>query len=451
VLCTPALVGLIARLGRVVPLAPRIALRDAARNRAAAAPAISAVMAAVAGSVAIGLFTSSDQARYEGLPTALPVGTVTVTMGQPGPGELATDQKPVETVVRSVLPVTGIRPLGSVTCAPGAAEGRLCRLYLVMPAERRCPYEDVVINGTRALTTEEMRSARRDRRCDDPYASLGLSQIYVDDGSSLAALTRASEEELAGATAVLRAGGVVLSDARYVKDGSVTFAILNVDPSGASDPREWAARAPQMAFPAYLLTTGNPGTPPIVSPAAVARGGLGTVSDTMVVETTRPATQAELDRLRLQLDVFQAYINVQEPPRRELNLVLWILAGAAGLITLGAAAIATGLAAADGRADLSTLAAVGASPRLRRGLSLSQSGVIAGLGSLLGAAAGMGAAMAIVIALNQRYADVWPGPEPMPVLVPWVSLVVSLLIVPLIAMLGAGLLTRSRLPIERRI
>src|SRR6266536_3535563 len=55
VLCTPAIVGLVARAGRWLPLAPRIALRDTARNRTAAAPAISAVMAAVAGSLAIGV------------------------------------------------------------------------------------------------------------------------------------------------------------------------------------------------------------------------------------------------------------------------------------------------------------------------------------------------------------------------------------------------------------
>ncbi len=38
VFCTPALVGLVARIGRLLPLAPRVALRDAARNRASAAP-----------------------------------------------------------------------------------------------------------------------------------------------------------------------------------------------------------------------------------------------------------------------------------------------------------------------------------------------------------------------------------------------------------------------------
>jgi putative ABC transport system permease protein len=130
---------------------------------------------------------------------------------------------------------------------------------------------------------------------------------------------------------------------------------------------------------------------------------------------------------------------------------LVVLAVVAGVITLGAAAIATGLAAAEGRADLSTLAAVGASPRVRRALSLSQSGVIAGLGSLLGAIAGLGAATAVLFALNRAYADLWPAPAPYPIAVPWLNLGVALLVVPLISMLGAGLLTPSRLPIERRL
>jgi len=82
---------------------------------------------------------------------------------------------------------------------------------------------------------------------------------------------------------------------------------------------------------------------------------------------------------------------------------------------------------------------------------LSQSGVIAGLGSLLGAAAGLGAAIAVLVALNQRYLNVWPAPDQFPVLIPWLSLGVALLVVPSLAMAGAGLLTRSRLPIERRI
>jgi putative ABC transport system permease protein len=155
--------------------------------------------------------------------------------------------------------------------------------------------------------------------------------------------------------------------------------------------------------------------------------------------------------LARQLAAIRTYGYVERGARLETDARLWILAAASALITLSAAAIGTGLAAADGRADLSTLAAVGASPRLRRGLSLSQSGVIAGLGSLLGAMAGLGAAIAILMALNQRYVDVWPGPPRLPIAVPWLSLLMALVVVPFVAILGAGLFTRSRLPIERRV
>ncbi|MFC3505093.1 FtsX-like permease family protein [Micromonospora krabiensis] len=137
------------------------------------------------------------------------------------------------------------------------------------------------------------------------------------------------------------------------------------------------------------------------------------------------------------------------PPDRDGPLPL-LLAAAAGLITVGAAGIATGLAAAEGRADLSTLAAVGASPGVRRMLSLCQAGVIAGLGSALGIVAGLGTAALVLFSTNRQYADSWPVQEPYPLVVPWTALGV-LALVPLVTMLGAGLFTRSRLPVERRL
>ncbi|MBM0257229.1 FtsX-like permease family protein [Micromonospora sp. 4G55] len=120
------------------------------------------------------------------------------------------------------------------------------------------------------------------------------------------------------------------------------------------------------------------------------------------------------------------------------------------MITLGAAGTATGLAAAEGRRDLSTLAAVGASPGVRRVLSLCQAGVIAGLGSALGIVAGLGSAVIILTSVNRQYAEAWPMETPYPVVVPWPTLGV-LVVVPLVAMLGAGLFTRSRLAVERRL
>jgi putative ABC transport system permease protein len=75
--------------------------------------------------------------------------------------------------------------------------------------------------------------------------------------------------------------------------------------------------------------------------------------------------------------------------------------------------------------------------------------VIAGLGTVLGVAAGLGVSAAVLYAYNQAGAGRWPTEPPYPVGVPWESLAV-VAVVPLVAMLGAGLLTRSRLPIEAR-
>jgi putative ABC transport system permease protein len=162
-------------------------------------------------------------------------------------------------------------------------------------------------------------------------------------------------------------------------------------------------------------------------------------------------TQKEEDRAAAATQPLEAFVQVEHGLTLETDPRLLLLIAASVAITLGAAGVGTGLAAADSRADLSTLAAVGASPRVRRGLSLSQSGVIAGLGSVLGALAGLGAAVAVITALNQSDDILWPGPGPLPIVPPWLALLVALVITPLVAILGAGLFTRSRLPIERRL
>jgi putative ABC transport system permease protein len=77
--------------------------------------------------------------------------------------------------------------------------------------------------------------------------------------------------------------------------------------------------------------------------------------------------------------------------------------------------------------------------------------VIAGLGSVLGAVGGFGMAVAVLSAYNRLAGSKWPVEPEFPIQVPWWNLLVALVVVPGVAMLGAGLLTRSRLPIERRM
>jgi putative ABC transport system permease protein len=447
VLCTPSIVGLVARAGRRLPLAPRIALRDTSRNRTAAAPAISAVMAAVVGSLAVGVVFLAETRRahddYRTLSQPGQVSVINVARGKPvGPSEPISPQ--VAAALREAMPVRQVTQLGTLVCAD-----TLCLVGLRMPPATACPYTGDVLR--REPSAAEQRAARRDSRCDGVGAGYRYFGVFdsaratavVVEESGGAAVAGVPAGDVAAVTAALHSGAAVVNDPRYLDGGRVRLSITQVRPDGRRGS-ERTETAPGFALP-------HPVAAPFVMMTAAAARSLGLEQSPFVTlaTTSRVPTQAEQDRLQALLG--DDYVVEVERGAPEPNVTaLVVMAIVAGVITLGAAAIATGLAAADGRADLSTLAAVGGSPRVRRILSLSQSGVIAGLGSLLGVAAGLGASVAVLYALNQRYAAIWPAPTPYPITVPWLNLGVALVVVPLIAMLGAGLLTRSRLPIERR-
>jgi putative ABC transport system permease protein len=447
VLCTPALVGLVARLGSRLPLAPRIALRDTARNRSAAAPAISAVMAAVAGAAAAGLVVISLDERNNTQWYDYPLGTAYADgpwMWEEDGSALATVDE-AEARARATLPVDQVAMESYLDCPVVDAEAYSCISVAVIPEENRCPYW----NASPPLSAADQRAANRDRRCD---LADGSSTEYIhlaDDGTALPLLAGADADpgDLSAAAAVLRDGGVVVTEDRFLRDGTVTIQRLL---EFLADDQTWSEPEAQTATVAgYHLRLPHGGPAVIVSPGAAAAAGMEVRPGPLLVSTTRMPSQAEEDAFAAAMGSLDGIGSVNRPYDSGVEPMLILLAAAAGLVALGAAAIATSLAAVDRRSDLATLGAVGASPRVRRSLSLSQSGVIAGLGTGMGLVAGLGIAAAVLVALNQRYASTWPSPDPVPITVPWLNLA-TLVAVPVVAMLGAGLLTRSRLPIERR-
>ena len=111
----------------------------------------------------------------------------------------------------------------------------------------------------------------------------------------------------------------------------------------------------------------------------------------------------------------------------------------AGFVTLVGVAISVALSAAEGRADLATLAAVGAPPRRRRALAAAQALLVGGLGCALGVAFGT------FVAYAARTTTGSPD-----FVVPWINLAITAVAVPLLAVLVAALFTPSRLPLVRR-
>lgn len=443
IMVTPTLIGWVARVGRLLPLAPRLALRDAVRNRGRTAPAVAAIMAAVAGSVAAGIYVASlDERDARGYSEALPVGQAAVVFAPGFAGDTTTVEATREAAART-LPSTGTHVLMGVrTMECGAPT---CpRVDFTIPPQNRCPLfgDGETSRAKIARYAHDPRCVPRDHRT---YGQAFATDVVVADGATLATLVGRAVPQ---AARVLDDGGVVAFGDQVVLHGRAGVEVSDVASDGTWRPRV------TRSFPAAAVTSGFLPPVTVLSPQAAKELGLTPAPVGVLVATTRMPTEREQQRADAAVTdaTDDASVLVERGYQDNYRPGLLALLGGAALLTLGAATIATGLASADGRADLATLAAVGATPRTRRVLAMAQSGVTAGLGTLLGVAAGFVPALAVLTALRRPpagFVGVWQ-PD-WPIVVPWLNIGVTLLVVPLLAALVAGLFTRSRLPMVGRM
>jgi putative ABC transport system permease protein len=431
--CTPALIGWISRLGGRLPLAPRIALRDAGRNRSAAAPAVAAVMASIIGAMAAILVVASttDKNRRD-YHASLPMNAAWTALdsGLRGDGT-EVDTQAVVNAMRATLPVAGT--------AAVRGPSQSCPL-----TEPNCEIGEIDFANPRWM-----------ERGGSRYTGGYLPSTIIDDGSGLKALFGKPEP---AAVAALRAGKVVVVDQAAVgKDGTVRLTGSQGPMSEADGPA--ASKAKHLTVPAVVVSDGYPAVQLIVPPAVAAKLGVTPQDLGVFARDTRAPTDREKQALAGKLNAIDPglYHYIESGYHDDRAWMMYGLVGVAALIAVGAAVIATALADVDGRADLVTLGAVGAAPRTRRVLSLSRAGVIAGIGAVLGTAAGFVPAVAWVRAtrLPQAVYDsaggyyAQPLPAQLHLVVPWLPTVAILFGIPLLAALLAGAFSRSRLPSER--
>jgi putative ABC transport system permease protein len=189
-----------------------------------------------------------------------------------------------------------------------------------------------------------------------------------------------------------------------------------------------------------------------MSPAAAARLGVPVKVVAVVALGTHAPSSHDEDRARNALAALNVPTDLQVERgyhSRYGTGLLALLLGSA-IIVLGASGTATGLAAADGRADLATLAAVGAAPSTRRSLAAFQSATTAGLGTVLGVLAGLVPGVGVVLAINAAAHTSPLDGDSYPLVLPWTNVLLTLVVVPAVAALSAWALTRSRLPLVRR-
>lgn len=406
IITSPAVIAFVARLARWLPLSGRIALRDASRNRAAAAPAVAAVMASVIGAMAAGIGTASAAAqnRANYLPS-LPQRDSYI--------ELAAH--------------------------PDAANAALAALRKAVPDAHATVVHTVA--GSCDVATDQTKTcvtinAGRSAADAGPSGWFGLLPgTMIDDGSGLDAILGRHDS---AAIAALRAGRVLVTDPAYLRSGRVFLEALAVTYKAGAGPAPATPRHTTTA-PASLLTHGYQGFQVIVPPVVAARLHVAAAPVGVLETSDHPLTAAQRQALAaalaatgpgLQFDTEHGYS----------DSTLWLpygMVGAAALIAILAALIATALANIDSRDDLTVLASVGASPGTRRVLSFSRAAVIAGIGTVIGAIAGILPARAWVKSIGA------------PVVIPWTAVGAAVVGIPLLAAVLAWLFTRARLPSER--
>lgn len=408
--CTPVLVALFGRFAGRLPLGPRLALRDSARNRSRTAPAVAAVMAAVAGAVAIGVYSTSTDAenRRDYRPEA-PYGAVQLITHSDGPQSA---QLPAEVEKQ----LAGLGPRAEL----GQAVYKFCdNCSSTVTLKGAVELRQLVGNPHLATGDATVLHNLFDLRDPAAEQALAAGKLLVFDRSLIGADGKA--------VMLLRGGGGPLQPGQIPKPD---LQEVPVDAVLVDNPD--AARYAQGLMP----TT------------ALAKLGLASAPQGAVWRPATPPDRKAQQRAAAaaaRLDHY-AELTVERGYQSKGDALTLALSGFAGLVVLGAAGIATGLAAADSRQDQATLAAVGAPPRIRRTMAGLQCALIALLGALLGAANGFVPAVGLLKSRASGF-----GSKGMLLAAPWGELLLVVLVLPVVAGLLAALFTRSKVPLGRRL
>jgi putative ABC transport system permease protein len=401
VVLAPVVLGRLAGVGGRLPLALRLAVRDAARHQHRTGPATSAIAVAVAGSVVLAFVLAgtfhADRMRYVPL---LPPNVLAV---DPDSGDVATARRAAA---------------AAATELPGGRAGAM---------------------------REPLRSLGEDEQLPADASEIGLREMYpvprateLDHGVGAVAIAEGGPQDDVAAGAPLDGGArralaagkaVVFDEALLHRGGRV---VIEASYDGRHDVR----------LPGYLVQRreaymGLPSA--LVSPAVARAHGWEMKVARMFVRYDASTTPDQRDAAIDAADRMGVSAYVESGPDTPGKGGLLAAAAIAAFVTLVGVAISVALSAAEGRADLATLAAVGAAPARRRALAGGQALLIAGLGGVVGVV--FGGFVAFIARATTGSPDF---------VVPWLNLAVTGIVVPLLAVLVATAFTPSRLPLVRR-
>ncbi|MBD8486750.1 FtsX-like permease family protein [Frigoribacterium sp. CFBP 8759] len=444
---------LVRRLGRASTLAPvplRLALRDASHGVARTAPAVAAVTTAAFVAVfGVSMSTAAARQSEDSFYRPYPAGTVAISYDQasdlrvPGgsPEAASLDSAAVAAVARD-LPV-GDRAVWQTPVpsgydsngAPVAVDAVTPWAVLTVPD--RCDSSTGRLEGLSSREAQRITDA--DPACDYPLGSFtSQDNIIVTDEDGLGVTLGAAPST--AARAAFESGGVIAFDPSLVVDGEATIGLATpaevADGFDASATPSTSVSLPAVVQRPTTLSTGAV----LMSPGTAERLGFELTQRAVVMATDRQPTEDEAAGLRAAVTTAtdgRATVETS-PVDRGLDLALVLALLATTLVCAAAAAVALGLARAEGLSDQVTMQAVGGTDAQRRAMSFWQGVVVVGTGAVLGTILGLVPTGAMVWASDLPFAPPW-----------WVLAVVAVGL-PLVVAAGSALTSRRPTSLVRR-
>jgi putative ABC transport system permease protein len=348
--------------------------------------------------------------------------------------------------------------VGAPSCAGQPDTAGCGRIQAMMPPANVCPSSGP--EGPQALTVAQREALVHDWRCavHDRASAISVADGVLVGGPGVLHVLGVHD---GAAERALARGEAVLFDRAYADHGTLKLKVIA---DVTKEPQDGTESPGEMkALPVHLASEEVPyGVMAVVPQRAADSLGLTTAPLGSYYTTSRMPSGAEQQALNSDVAKIgtRAQVYLERGYVSNDGLILLALTLFAGVITIGAAGIATGLAQTDAEPDLRTLAAIGAAGRVRRTLSGFQCAVVAVMGVVLGSVAGVLPAIALRRSDRHRRLDEYRQSiesgwgdmrvPNVPVVVPWGTLAMLVVLVPLGAGLLAALVTRSRPELGRR-
>lgn len=461
-LVLPSILRLLARATGRAPSSVRLAARDAGRNSARTVPVTAAVMTTVFLASFIMSMLSAGQVEtnrtYEARATLNSVSVPTVVYDPVTQSDVAFENVPgIESAILDIAPDARLASIDGtpfepslrynpVTGAPTLGESsRGSTVARVFAADADC--RALFSSDPTVGNAGNCQGSPREKQ--DLFAgNLLRTDIAVGDVDEFETLL--GEPLTAASRAMLAEGGAVALTPLLVEDGEVTISHLPAEGFVTAD-NELAdvttvipARTDQLPAVVQPMTL-TLGTRILISPSTAADLGITVQTQLVVAQLSQTPSLADRDAFTALAQTVAGDPNrffpyIETGPPDTSTLANWAFVAVSAVIALAASSVAIGLARIDGRRDEAILGAMGATRGLRRAVSLWQAVLLAGVGSIIGAALGVLTAGALAL----------PG-GPLPFAPPLLQLAIVAIGVPVLIGVGAWLFAgrSTALPTDR--